>query len=100
MTEEKAEYEAHEPADHITEQDVDISKKMQGFASAFHKFLGEEYGRVVPFAIVVFSDSQTQYVSNAVVGDVMAALKQVVENYEAGLPATPPHEREDVSDEE
>lgn len=94
MSEEKDQGQVHVPVDHITDQDVDLSKKMQGFASAFHKFLGEEYKKVVPFAIIVFSDSQTQYVSNSKASDVMQALKHLVESYEAGAPNTPVHERE------
>lgn len=70
---------------------IAVSQQLQQISRRLVRDLNSIAGEPVAFSLIVFTDENAQYVSNAERDQVMGAMKKMVEKWEQGMPDVPAH---------
>ena len=79
----------------LTDADRKVSVHLRAIAAGIDQALTKVAGQPMGFCLVVFNAEQasrTNYVSNCERNAVMEAMKELIEEWEKGLPDIPAHE--------
>jgi len=72
--------------------DIKVSQNLQALAHGIDDAITNVAGEKVGFALVVFTPSRAQYVSNCDRAEVVAGLKELLEFWGRGLPDIHAHD--------
>jgi hypothetical protein len=74
-------------------ESVAVSLQLQEIAQRLDVDIQRAAGKRVAFTLLVFTDGQTNYVSNAPRGDSVREVKRLLEQWESGMPDIPVHDK-------
>lgn len=71
---------------------VKVSRALPEVASVTYEALAALVGDRVNFSLIVWTEGRVNYIATAERDDVKGALKELVKNWDAGMPDVPAHE--------
>ncbi|MBF8176946.1 hypothetical protein [Herminiimonas contaminans] len=70
---------------------IKVSMAMPAIADALDKFIEGVAGERIGFTLLVFTDERASYISNVPRVDSVREIKNLLADWEAGLPDVPAH---------
>lgn len=71
---------------------VAVSRDLQGIAADLDKAITASAGERMGWSLIVFTEGRASYISNCDRPEVVAAMKELLTAWGAGLPDIPAHE--------